>query len=73
MWFKLRQICFHTTDRFLRDYLAENLIEDNHLSEEDIEIVNYVKVLEQLYSCKSYEIAKSLKIEEDQGKDERFI
>ena len=72
MWSKLQQICFNTSDRELRDYLSGELIRGGHLSDEELEIVNYVKVLEQLYSCPSYEVAKSLKIEENILHDSRY-
>ena len=63
MWTKLRQICFYTPNRALREYLIVELEQNEHLTEEEKGMIAFVHKLEQLYSCPSFEMAKILRME----------
>ena len=53
----------YTPDRELRDYLISELSEGGKLSEEELIMVKYVRKLESLYSCPSFDVAKLLRTE----------
>ncbi len=55
---KIYQICFFTLYKQLQDYLISVLIDRNKLNEQEIEMVEFIKKLETVYSCRSFEIAK---------------
>ena len=66
---KLRQIAFYTADRSLRDFLVKELGRRNALKAEEREMMAFVKQMESLYTCSSFEIAKLLRTEDG---DNRF-
>ena len=57
---KLRQICLYTLDKNLRDYIANELETQGALSQEELDMLEFVHQLEELYTCGSYETAKEL-------------
>ncbi|ELT89138.1 hypothetical protein CAPTEDRAFT_221770 [Capitella teleta] len=60
---KLKEICMHTADRQLRLYLSYYLNANGSLTNEELAMVDYLQQLEAVYSCASFEMAKSLRTE----------
>ncbi|CAH1796496.1 unnamed protein product, partial [Owenia fusiformis] len=58
---KLRQVCFFTPYKSLRDYLIEELRSKGDLSEFELGMVEYLHKLEAWYSCVSFDMAKVLR------------
>ena len=60
---KLREICYYTSKKSLRDYLAARLQQQGHMTAEELQTLDYMRQIEQIYSCSSFEMAKSLRTE----------
>ncbi len=54
---KIFQICFFTLYKQLRDYLVSVLIDRKKLNENELEMVEYLKKLETVYPCRSFQLA----------------
>lgn len=55
---KIFQICFFTLYKQLRDYLVSILIDRRKLNENELEMVDYLRKLEMIYPCRSFQQAK---------------
>ena len=55
---KIYQICFFTPYKQLRDYLISVLIDRKKLNDAELDMINYLKLLESVYTCHSFEQAK---------------
>lgn len=56
---KIFQICFFTLYKQLRDYLVSVLIDRQKLNENELEMVDYLRKLETIYPCRSFQQAKN--------------
>ena len=59
----MRQVCLYTPDRDLRDFLAHELKQESHLTQEEEAMLDFVHKIERLYSCPSFDLAKVLRTE----------
>ena len=55
---KIYQICFFTLYKQLRNYLITVLVDRNKLNEQELEMVEFIKKIEMVYSCRSFDLAK---------------
>ena len=55
---KIYQICFFTLYKQLRNYLITVLVDRNKLNEQELEMVEFIKKIEIVYSCRSFDLAK---------------
>jgi hypothetical protein len=58
---KLRQVCFYTPHKRLREYLIVELGNMDLLTEEEGEMVRFLHHLDTVYSCPSFDLAKLLR------------
>jgi len=55
---KIYQICFFTLYKQLRDYLISILMDRQKLNENELAMIDYLKKLEAVYSCRSFETVR---------------
>nr|XP_006811671.1 PREDICTED: spatacsin-like [Saccoglossus kowalevskii] len=57
---QLRRICLYSPNVYLRDFLVEELKKSGDLTDIELSMVHFVYQLESLYTCRSYDKAKSI-------------
>lgn len=68
---KLHQIAFYTAERSLRDFLVKELTRRNALKADELDMVEFVRQMEALYTCPSFDIACLLRQEE--SRDNKYV